>query len=110
MKKLSVLIGLFIFTLSAGAIVPEGEKDLSENEPVISIDEARKKMEDYTKGLSPFSSIYICEGKEYYIGEVRLKGYENINTITKIYIHKKTGDVYLVPFEVSNYCYMVENR
>lgn len=71
----------------------------------ITKQEAEKKIKDYV-GNSKDYVINVCESKNYFIGEVNLKGYENLSTVRKIYVNKETGDIIPEMAQASDFCYM----
>ena len=75
--------------------------------PVITLEQAKQKIEEYVKGTKEVSQIKVCEGKKYYIGELYLKGYENFDTIRRVYVNKITGDLLPSFAEAKEYCYSV---
>ncbi|HHG74975.1 MAG TPA: hypothetical protein ENK22_08010 [Persephonella sp.] len=75
----------------------------------MSLEQAKKEIENYIKGSDYVSSkINVCEGNRYYIGEVYTEGYEDFDVIRKIYVDKITGDLYPTMAETFDYCYMVK--
>ncbi|MBK3332324.1 hypothetical protein GWK41_04490 [Persephonella atlantica] len=115
MKRFLVAAGL-IFAVGCSAVVSqEAQKNTDFTahktpyvKPVITAEQAKKKIEEYIKGTGEVSSFDVCEGNRYYIGQVYLKGYEGINVIRKIYVDKITGDIYPTMAETFDYCYMVK--
>ncbi|NPA13434.1 MAG: hypothetical protein GXO45_05565 [Aquificae bacterium] len=76
--------------------------------PSIPIEEAKAKIENFAKGMKNVSKVEVCEGNKYYIGQLLLEGYEDINVIRKVYVNKTTGDLYPTMAETFDYCYMVK--
>ncbi len=72
----------------------------------ITKQEAEKKIANYT-GLDKDYTINICENDKYFIGEIHLKGYENLSTVRKVYVNKQTGDIIPEMAQASDFCYMV---
>ncbi|WP_457635864.1 hypothetical protein [Persephonella sp.] len=116
MKKLLAAAGAIIIAGCAGTVSSQEVKksvDFSQKgkyvEPVISLEQAKKEIENYIKGSDYVSSkINVCEGNRYYIGEVYTEGYEDFDVIRKIYVDKITGDLYPTMAETFDYCYMVK--
>ncbi|MCX7738810.1 MAG: hypothetical protein N2Z80_05300 [Hydrogenothermaceae bacterium] len=67
--------------------------------------EAEKKIQQYFGDTKDYT-ISVCESKNYFIGEVYLKGYEGISNIRKIYVKKDNGDIIAQMSEVFDFCYM----
>ncbi|MDQ7056209.1 MAG: hypothetical protein Q9M89_07040 [Persephonella sp.] len=115
MKRFLVAAGL-IFAMVYSAVVSQEtykSADFTAHKagyvkPVVTVEQAKKKIEEYLKGTGEVSSFDVCEGNRYYIGQVYLKGYEGINIIRKIYVDKVTGDIYPTMAETFDYCYMVK--
>ncbi|WP_293444932.1 hypothetical protein [Persephonella sp.] len=116
MKKLLAAAGAIIIAGCAGTVSSQEvrkSKDFTQKEqyvkPVITLEQAKKEIEDYIKGTEYVSSkLKVCEGNRYYIGEVYTEGYEDIDVIRKIYVNKITGDLYPTMAETFDYCYMVK--
>jgi hypothetical protein len=49
----------------------------------------------------------VCENDKYFIGEINLKGYENLSTVRKVYVNKQTGDIIPEMAQASDFCYML---
>ncbi|WP_456464294.1 hypothetical protein [Persephonella sp.] len=116
MKRLVAVAGV-IFIIGFGGVAFSQEIKKSVNfiqkgqyaNPAVSLEEAKKKIENYIKGSKYVSQrINVCEGNRYYIGEVYTEGYENFDVIRKIYVDKITGDLYPTMAETFDYCYMVK--
>lgn len=67
--------------------------------------EAEKKIQQYFGDTKNYF-ISVCEGKNYFIGEVYLRGYEGISNIMKIYVKKDNGDIIHQMSEAFDFCYM----
>jgi len=96
--------------VASGIIFAMGFTEVISQESAISLEEAKKEIENYIKGAKEASVVEVCEGDKYYVGEVYLKGYEGFDVVRKIYVNKKTGDLYPTMAETFDYCYMVKNR
>ena len=116
MKKLLAAAGAIVI---AGCAVSVSSQEVKKSadftqkgqyvKPAITLEQAKKEIEKYVKGLAYASSkIKVCEGNRYYIGEVYSEGYENLDVVRKIYIDKITGDLYPTMAETFDYCYMVK--
>lgn len=92
MKKLMFAIAISGLTVSSFAITKA---------------DAEKKMQQYFGDTKSYT-IKVCENKNYYIGEVYLKDYENISTVRKLYVNKETGDILPEMAIASDYCYMLK--
>lgn len=92
MKK--ILLGLVISGISFSSFA-------------ITKAEAEKKMQQYFGDTKNYT-INVCEDKNYYIGEVYLKGYENISAVRKIYVNKVTGDIIPEMSKHADFCYMIK--
>ena len=115
MKKILAAAGLIFIAGCAGAVSSQEAKKAeiirkpAYVKPVITYEQAKKKIEEYVKGTKEASDkINICEGNRYYIGEVYIKGYEGIDVIRKIYVDKVTGDLLPSFADTYDYCYMVK--
>ncbi|WP_457626466.1 hypothetical protein [Persephonella sp.] len=116
MKRLLAAAGVIIIAGCAGAVSSQEAKkqaDFTQKEkyvkPVISIDQAKKEIQEYIKEAKYASEkIEVCEGGKYYIGQVYIKGYEGFDVARKIYVNKITGDLYPTMAETFDYCYMVK--
>ncbi|WP_028949836.1 hypothetical protein [Sulfurihydrogenibium subterraneum] len=71
----------------------------------ITKQEAEKKIQAYIGNTKDYV-INVCENDKYFIGEVNLKGYENLSTIRKVYVNKQTGDLIPEMAQASDFCYM----
>lgn len=69
--------------------------------------EAEKKIQQYFGDTKNYT-IQVCEDKNYYIGEIYLKGYEGISTIRKVYINKNSGEILPEMARASDFCYMLQ--
>ncbi|ACD66041.1 MAG TPA: hypothetical protein DEA57_02190 [Sulfurihydrogenibium sp.] len=72
----------------------------------ITKQEAEKKIANYV-GLGKDYTINVCENDKYFIGEINLKGYENLSTVRKVYVNKQTGDIIPEMAQASDFCYML---
>jgi predicted nucleic acid-binding Zn finger protein len=71
----------------------------------ITKQEAQKKIESYIGNKKEYV-VNVCENDKYFIGEVNLKGYENLSTVRKVYVNKQTGDIIPEMAIASDFCYM----
>ncbi|WP_457643934.1 hypothetical protein [Persephonella sp.] len=114
MKRILAAAGLIFAAGCTGVVSQEIKKStdfVKKGEyvqPVISLEEAKKEIENYIKGTPEVSTVEVCEGNKYYIGQVYLEGYEGFDVIRKIYVDKRTGDLYPTMAETFDYCYMVK--
>jgi predicted nucleic acid-binding Zn finger protein len=72
----------------------------------ITKQEAEKKIVNYV-GLGKDYTINVCENDKYFIGEINLKGYENLSTVRKVFVNKQTGDIIPEMARASDFCYML---
>jgi len=115
MKKTIITLGIML-TIGCSEVVSQEIKNntnftiykTSYIKPLITREDAKKRIESYIKNTKYISSIKICEGNKYYIAEIYIKGYENFDVARKIYVDKISGDLYPTPSETFDYCYMVK--
>lgn len=116
MRRLLAAVGVIIIAGCSGSVSSQEVKksaDFTQKgqyvKPVITLNQAKKEIENYIKGSAYVSpEINVCEGNRYYIGEVYTEGYENFDLIRKVYVDKITGDIYPTMAETFDYCYMVK--
>ena len=72
----------------------------------ITKQEAEKMIKNYV-GLDKEYTITVCEDDKYFIGEVKLKGYENYSTVRKVYVNKQSGTIIPEMAQASDFCYML---
>ncbi|WP_457639821.1 hypothetical protein [Persephonella sp.] len=114
MKRMVAVAGI-VFAVGCGGVVSQEVKkgtDFTKKgeyiQPVVSLEEAKKEMEEYIKGTPYVSLVEVCEGNKYYIGQVYLEGYENFDVVRKLYVDKRTGDLLPTMAETFDYCYTAE--
>ncbi|WP_297890082.1 hypothetical protein [Sulfurihydrogenibium sp.] len=90
MRKIFVAVAVAFLTTSSFAITKQ---------------EAQKKIENYIGNTKDYV-VNVCENDKYFIGEVNLKGYENLSTVRKVYVNKQTGDIIPEMAQASDFCYM----
>jgi predicted nucleic acid-binding Zn finger protein len=90
MRKVLALTTTLLITVSSFAITKQ---------------EAEKKIQSYIGNTKDYV-VNVCEKDKYFIGEVNLKGYENLSTVRKVYVNKQTGDIIPEMAQASDFCYM----
>ncbi|MDM7274066.1 hypothetical protein [Sulfurihydrogenibium azorense] len=90
MRKVLALTTTLLITVSSFAITKQ---------------EAEKKIQSYIGNTKDYV-VNVCEKDKYFIGEVNLKGYENLSTVRKVYVNKQTGDIIPEMSRASDFCYM----